>query len=1060
MLFAICAICVAPSLAQEQFGQITGLITDSAGATVPEAKVDAVNESTGVIKSTTTNAQGSYFITSLIPGTYRIVASRPGFKSITRTGITLDVSQVARVDVVLEVGDISQQVTVNGAGATLQTDTASVGTVIAESAVTDLPLNGRNYLQLAILTPGVVVYNTLGASTNGFLYNTIQAGGLRNSTTAYAIDGADVTNQKAVGTSFTPAPDAIAEFKIDTNNMSVRNGTGGAAVNVVLKSGTNAYHGDVYEFWRNNDLNARNFFALTSPELRQNQFGATLGGPILKNRTFFFADYQGTRVINGMTQNSVVPTAAQKAGNFAGSAQIRDAVTGQPIPNNQIPASAISPQTAFFLPFMPLPNSAGGTYVTSAPATSDSDQFDVRVDEQIRSSDSLSVSYSFLNRRDFSPGPFPQVGALTSPTRSQLAVASWTHTFGPATVNQARLSYTHFAGKDTQQGLGTNYTTEAGIGGFSLTSTAFPGFPVLNVSGFAGLNGNNQFPYAHKLHNWNFDDELTVVRGKHTFDFGGDARSWEDTNINASASRGVFSFTGAYTGNAFADYMYGVPFSGTRAFPLSLFGVFQRNQDVFAQDTWRISRRFTLIGGIRYDLIHPFTAVNNTFAAVNLAQDKIVVASNAQGQIDTTAQLSTLYILPIYQSRIVPSSQLGLPRSLVYTNTHDFAPRLGAAYDPGHGIAVRGGYGIFHLLDFSNGVPAVSQNNSAPFLASETPNNTTPVPTKTIATFFPPLSPGTLSLLPAAFAEFSPNLPTPYSQQWNLSVQKVVHRVISLQAAYVGNKGTHLLLSVPTNVPNPGPGAIQANRPNTFWAQGALASDTGNSSYNALQTTAEVRAWHGFYVLGSYVWGKSLDTESTDGPTASSMQDPNNVNGERAISSFNIASRFTFASTYEIPFFRTGSALVRNVLGGWSISNIIIVQSGPPFTPTISTDPANTGTPERPNRIGSGIRPNPTISRWFDAAAFTVPSAYTYGNSARDILTGPGLRDWDVSLFKDFKLRWRERMKVQFRGEMYNFTNTPPFGLPQTNIQTPATVGRVLTAGAARSAQLVLKVLF
>jgi len=301
-------------------------------------------------------------------------------------------------------------------------------------------------------------------------------------------------------------------------------------------------------------------------------------------------------------------------------------------------------------------------------------------------------------------------------------------------------------------------------------------------------------------------------------------------------------------------------------------------------------------------------------------------------------------------------------------------------------------------------------------------------------------------------------MPTPYSQQWNLTVQKVIHRVVSVQAAYVANEGTHLFIQMPVNIPQPGPGSIQANRPNTFFSSGTICQNGESSSYDSLQLSAQVRSWHGLYVLAAYAYGKSLDTQSADGSFAS-VQDPNNIKNERAISSFNIASRFTFASTYEIPFFKGQRGLVHNLLGGWSLSNIITVQSGPPFTPLLSTDPANTGTPERPNRIGNGSLPNPTIGLWFNPAAFAVPAAYTYGNSGRNILMGPGLFDWDISLFKDFRLPWREGMKVQFRGEAYNFTNTPPFGLPVTNIQT-STVGKVLSAGAARSVQLVLKVLF
>jgi hypothetical protein len=451
LVLAVCSVCARPALGQEQFGQITGLVTDSSGAVVTDAKVECINESTGVVRSTATNAQGNYFIISLLPGTYKVSMSLPGFKSTSRTGITLDVSQVVRIDLALEVGEVTQQVNVSGAGAVLQTETVGVGAVVPESGVADLPLNGRNYLQLATLTAGATAVN-FGVNSGGVITSTIQINGMRGAAVSYGINGADVSDQHLLGSAFTPAPDALQEFKVDTANMSVKYG-GGAAINAVLKSGTNSFHGDVYEFFRNDFMNARNFFALSVPELRQNQFGTTLGGPMVKNKTFFFVDYQGTRILNGLTQNSVVPTAAQRVGNFAGGPQLKDPFSGQPVPGNQIPASAISPQTAFFVPFMPPANSPTGTYITSSPSSNDGDQFDIRIDHQLRPADSLSFSYTFIQPALFTPGPYPQNGAISVSNLSQVGVAAWTHVFGPAVVNEARLSYQHISGLQSPQGL-------------------------------------------------------------------------------------------------------------------------------------------------------------------------------------------------------------------------------------------------------------------------------------------------------------------------------------------------------------------------------------------------------------------------------------------------------------------------------------------------------------------------------------------------------------------------------------------------------------------------------
>jgi hypothetical protein len=400
---------------------------------------------------------------------------------------------------------------------------------------------------------------------------------------------------------------------------------------------------------------------------------------------------------------------------------------------------------------------------------------------------------------------------------------------------------------------------------------------------------------------------------------------------------------------------------------------------------------------------------------------------------------------------------VGLPSSLVFTDWHAFAPRLGVAYQLGHEFVVRSGYGIFYPLGQGNQAISTGIVNP-PFIVDELQNfNTTPVPTKTIANMFPPSSPGNVVLVPPSFFQIQATQPDPYVQEWNFSIQKSLGS-LSLQAAYVGSKGTDLTFAAPVNVPPPGPGAIQARRQNTFFAGGTYTNNTGTSSYNALQMTAETRGWHGLYLIGSFSWGKSMDLQSSD-YQGSPVQDPTNYRAEWGVSDFNAAARFTAASTYQIPFLAKRKGLVGGALGGWSVSNIITFQSGAYFTPAISTDPANNGTTKRPNQIADGTLPNPTINQWFNVAAFAVPPNYSYGNSARNVLTGPGTRNWDFALFKNFRLGTWESGRIQFRGEFFDFTNTPKFGNPTTNIQSSA-AGRILSSSAQRSVQLSLKFLF
>lgn len=1038
-----------------QFGQITGLVTDPSGAVVAGARVSVTNESTNVVRTTTTNSEGYYSVSSLLPGTYDVTVSRAGFSTQTRTSIKLDVAQIAQINVILKLGAVSQHITVKSAPALLQTQSASVGAVVGGRGVVNLPLNGRNYLQLSDLTPGVIA-TALSSHTSDLPSNELVVNGTRNNAVNFLIDGANAVDQFNSGSPYTPAPDAIQEFKIETNDMSAAYGNGGAVINVVLKSGTNQFHGDVYEFLRNTSLDARNFFAPSTPQLNQNQFGFTLGGPIKKNKAFFFGDFEGTRILNGETFNSVVPTAAERNGDFTGVKQLNDPYTGQPLASDTIPQTDISPQASFFLPFMPLPNTPGGTFVNNARAKNYYDQGDVRLDYQLRPSDSFSLTYSLSPGSIYSPGAFPKVGAVTSNYLTQLANLQWTHTIGSNIVNQAHVSYSRQAGRSRQQGLGTNYTEQAGLGGYSLTSLEDPGFPNLSISGYTGINGNAYNPFRHVFNTYMVGDSLTMVKGKHTLEMGGDAMWWSSLVSNGAYSRGFLSFNGTYTGNGFGDFLYGIPFNGYRDFPRNSFGQRERTQDFFIQDTWKLTRRLTLIGGLRYDLIHPRTELGNGMASTDIVLNKIIVATGSNCQINTDQQQVEQYALPLFQSMIVPSCQVGLGPSLERFDPYTFAPRTGVAYNIGHGFVARAGYGIFYTLPNENWNTVGLIN--PPFIVDELSNfNTTPTPTKTAANFFPPLTPGNLFFTAPTFSRLDPYFPNPYVQEWNFTLQKVIGG-LSLQAAYVGNKGTHLAFVLPQNIPMPGPGSIQSRRFNTFWGAGSQYQDTSDSNYDALQVTAETRSWHGLYLLGAYTWSKALDNKT--GVGASPVQNPYNLLDEWGISDYNIPARFTLSMTYGLPFLRNRHGVLADTLGGWRVSNIVTLQSGLPFTPTISTDQANTGRPQRANRIGSGILANPTINDWFNLAAFALPPQFTYGTSARNILTGPGLKDWDFSLFKTFVLsQWHEGIRAQLRGEFFNFTNTAPFGLPDANIQDPS-AGRILSAGAPREVQLALKILF
>lgn len=1053
MFLLLCSVLAAFG----QNAQLTGRIADASGAVVPGAAVTVTNVDTGVERKTVSNEEGYYTVPFLQPGAYRMTVQHQGFKPVNREGVKLDVAQIGRIDFSLEVGQLTDAVTVTSTAPLLQSESSAVGQVIAQAQILDLPLNGRNFTQLATLTPGA---RASGASSAVVPSVNVQINGMRNSKTIFNIDGVSATDQRFDGVPILPPPDAIHEFKVQSNTMAAEYGQGGAVINVQLKPGTNQFHGHLYEFLRNDRLDARNFFALSRNKLKQNQFGFTAGGPVRRNRSFFFGNFEGLRTRRALTVNAVVPTEPMHRGDFSAVRAITDPVTRQPFPNSQIPASRLAPQATYFLKYFPFPNSPSGNYVRGAASVSDSDQVNARIDHVLGRSDTLQGSYSFRQVPTYTPGSFPENGGLEVNSRIQQLRLGEVHTFSPTMFNEFRGNFLRNRVFRTPQGLGTNHTMLAGIGGFELTSLEVPGFPGITISGYTGLNGNTYTPQRYWSNMFQAADNLTWIRGRHTLKAGVEMRRFRDGATNGAVGRGVFTFSGTYTANGFSDFLLGLPANGQRTFPRNQFSLRNRNEDFFFQDDWKVSPRLTINLGVRYELNDPPTAEHRTAASIDPVSRRIVVASDDQGNITLNAQQVTKFLYPRYKEFMTPASQVGLGASLQRWDTNNFEPRVGLAWEPVRGLVARLGYGIFHGLQQGNRVVSTLVAN-VPFIADETSIfNTTPTPTKTLVDLFAPMSldgPGFLG--PFTFFQLDPEIADPYFQQWNVALQKLVGGVLMVEGAYVGTKGTKVEFATPLNTPDPGPGAIQARRLWPLFSAGHMVHNVGNTIYHALQSKAELRAWHGLTLLAGYAWAKSIDDVIGDVQT-SLVQDYRNTRAERALSQYDIRHRLTASAIYAVPTLAGQNPVARQVLGGWQISSILTFQAGIPFGPSIGTDPANTGRSMRPNRIGGGKLDNPTIYRWFDATAFSVPAAYTYGNCGRNILTGPGLRNWDFGLIKNFDLsRLREQLRVQFRAEFFNFTNTPAFDLPAGNIQT-ATVGRILSAGLPREVQFGLKLMF
>ncbi|HWQ55465.1 MAG TPA: TonB-dependent receptor [Bryobacteraceae bacterium] len=1063
----IAALCLCGyAAAQQPAANILGTVTDSTDAVVPQAAVSATNLQTGLVRRTITDGSGHYVILNLPIGAYKVEVEHPGFRRAALENVTLEVDQRARIDVQLQVGEVTGTVDVLAEAPLLQTADSSVGQVITNRTISELPLNGRNFYQLASLAPGVAFVSS-GAPIIRSNYINVVMNGSRGHATSFLMDGVDTSEHHAGGTYVRPTVDAIEEFKTISNNFSAQYGRSPGLITTAIKAGTNQFHGSAWEFLRNDKLDAPNYFAKTAPPLRYNQFGAALGGPVKRDRTFFFASYEGTRVREGLNFNTPLPTAANRAGDFSSRAifdpRTTSAVEGggfvrEPFPGNVIPQDRFSPQAQALLQFIPLPNTAGGTLLIAPSRATTGDQVIGRVDQRITDRDQLFVRYALNYDRIRDPNPFPTIDAIPQLAKGQNAAVRYTRTFRPNLLNSFTVAYnrSRLFLDNAPNVKGTDYTNAAGIRGFEQTAPEFPGLPYASIAGYGTLNDGLDQPKQNVIDSKQIANDLSWVRSSHTLRTGVEYRRLRAITRDTAYNRGLFSFSGTFTqnpaaptgtGNGFADFLLGLPASATRSFPIETNGTYGNYWGLYVEDSWRVNRSLTLNLGLRYEYSPFFTGLRNVLAGFDPSTGAIILPD----PIDLAAQPVAARAYPFYQDTIVTTSSLGLPASVTPSSKTNFAPRAGFAWQPQQRTVVRGGWGVFWIYPIND----ILGNNflAPPFIIYDTALNNSPVPNRNFGDFF------LGAPIPSAFG--TPSISAAplhgrnaYTNEWNLSLQRALTSSLSVEAAYVGQKGTHLQRRQPVNRPDPGPGAVQARRPFPRFSDISLGAWDTDSNYHALQLRAEQRLARGLTFTASYAFSKSIDNNSDyfSGPL-----DFRNLRLERAVSNFDVPHRFVASYAYELPFGAGGLRLggpVNALVAGWQLSGILTAQSGLPFTPGVSGDFANIGSGNRPNRIASGKLDNPTVDRWFDPTAFTLPAQYTFGNSGRNILRGDGLFNWDFSASKLTRLG--ERASLQFRAELFNVLNTVNFGAPVSTINVQ-TAGRVLGAGAARIVQFGLK---
>ncbi|HEX3184005.1 MAG TPA: TonB-dependent receptor [Pyrinomonadaceae bacterium] len=1045
LLFAL------PVFAQTYRGAVRGTIHDPNGGAMPGATVTITNTTTGESRTATSGEQGEFAISALPPGLYEILIEKQPFEKYANK-VELHVNEVVRADVTLMVGSVGTFVIETFEG-NLKQDTASLGAVVDNRQITGLPLDGRNFYELSLLVPGAVppAPGSAGSVRGDFSFS---VNGAREDANNFLLDGVYNIDPKLNTFGVRPSVEAIREFEMLTSTYDASFGRNpGAQVNVVLNSGTNDFHGSVFEFHRNAALDARNFFAPATepkPKYLRNQFGGAIGGPIVRDRTFFFADYEGTRSREGITRITNVPTAEERIGNFSNSVfgVPTNPFTGLPFDGGSIPSFFIHPVGQAIAALYPLPNRnvPFQNFVSSPTQRDDNDSFDVRVDHHLTDKADLAFRYSFGDRDLFEPFTGPAFSAVpgfgdTVKRRSQNGMVALTWVLTPNLVNETRAAFSRVAASVRQEASVLN--SEVGLPTISPRARDL-GLSLITITGYSPLGDEGNNPQNSVTNVYQFLNNSSYVHGNHLFKFGADLRFTQQNAFRDVESRGRLQFSPFFqlTGNALADMLLGFPLLTSVARVDNPQQIRTESYNFFINDSWRVTPRLTLTAGLRYEYNSPPVDAEDRATVFDLAT-----------------------------RRIVPVGTNGVPRSGFDPDRNNFAPRVGFAWSIDQYTVLRGGYGVYY--DQAPLAPAESLYFNSPFFDNNIFFSLPGLPL-TLSDPFPSFFPFPL---PDSALAIQRDLRTGYMQHWNLNLEREIGNHTVFEVAYVGSKGTKLLTARDINQPQPQilpPGLPFVPRPDPRFDDIVLLESRGNSNYHALQARFQQRLFRGLTSLVSYTWSKSIDDASN---FFSSAGDPNfpqnsyNVAAERGRSNFDVPHRLSASYSYALPFGRGRTYLeddgwVSTVLTGWETHGIITLQSGRPFTVALLSDIDNSGTGrsilgfganDRPNVAGNPEISNPTPERWFNTAAFAFPPPGTFGNAGRNILNGPGFQNFNASLMKNTALT--ESVNLQFRAEVFNLFNHPNFNLPDNFLGSP-TFGRISSARDPRHIQFGLKLLF
>lgn len=1041
-------------------GSILGRVTDSTQGVLRGAQVTVTNEDTGVSRTATAGPDGFYRIPLLSPGAYQAAASYPEFEQVVKTGVQVNVNESVRVDLQLPVGAQGERLTVSAEPPLVETSQAALGIVIDHRKIVDLPLNGRNFAQLGTLMPGVVAPpgalggapgdatpGGFGAVTSGFAVN-----GQRNQSNNFLLDGA--TNNDTFNSGFVlrPPPDAIQEFKILTHNYSAEFGrNAGSVVNVVTKSGTNEWHGSAWEFLRNDALDARNFFSIDKPPLRQNQFGGSIGGPLRKERWFVFGHYEGFRNREGATDTRVVLSGLERQGDFSRSGvSLSDPLTGEPFPDNRIPASRLDPIAQGLLDaFVPLPNLSGNRVTRSPALEDDRDQFGVRSDLHTSENNTLFARYQLSSRTSANPlggSNFSPAGENFESTLQDVTVSD-TYIFSPEAINVARFSFNRiFAEPQTTSGIASSefgFETEN-------TQPSAVGVPFIGLSGFFSLGDGQQIFSERENNAFDFSNDFSYLKGRHFLKVGGQILRENVRVAFLNRPNGDHTFTGEFAGVPPADFLLGLSrrFRQGGGDPIKdgagwLYGL-------YAQDEFRVSRRVTLNLGLRYELPVPFKE----------EEDRV------NGWLPGVQ--STLF--PEAPAGLVFPGDPGVGRGIIDTDTNNIAPRLGVAWDLfGDGrTSIRAGWGMYYDAIPQQG--DIFQNILAPpfnpltqidFATSET----TP---RLADPFFN--TPGGLQRQgfpdPVLFIGWglTEGFKTPVTHHFSFTIQQQVGRDMAFEAGYIGARGDNQTGFLEANPGVFEPGQTERGpRVNPEFSLVRPTFSVFESWYDSLQVSFRRRPGKGLSFLASYTWSHAIDHVSgLNIGSPPRPQDGVTLSDIRGNAQFDVRHRFVFSYTWDLPGLRNRNAFARHVFGGWQFNGIFQTQTGFPFTAAEPRDVALRFQQNRPDQVcdPNSSAPN-TVEEWFRTSCFSRKSlpedAGEFGTAGRNTIRGPGLWIADLGLFKSFPIG--DVRQFQFRFEGFNLFNNTNFQNIVTNIGA-TNFGDVISAREGRIIQFGLKFIF